>query len=227
MTMARPGRSTATAACLLLAAAALLLPSSTEAAGMATHTRVGERALTHFGQITRSKNNSKYNRAIQAYPEAVVAGSDFPDFLYVFNDHRHDAAEAAHWPPWQAAAAKYIRALPDFETEWSEDTGKLVAFLFGCSIHFMADEAWEGYVLFRTMGLGGKEKEKEAKEGVGKHPTRSFSAFTGPCHPRPFAGLPHLTPFVSLPQVTPSAFLTPLTSLISPTSPTPRPPSPK
>ena len=143
--MARPGRSTATAACLLLATAALL-PSSIEAAGMTTHTRVGERALMHFGQITRSKNDSKYNRAIQAYPEAVVAGSDFPDFLYVFNDHRHDAAEAAHWPPWQAAAATYIRALPDFETEWSEDTGKLVAFLFGCSIHFMADEAWEGYV---------------------------------------------------------------------------------
>ena len=164
MTMARPGRSTATAACLLLAAAALLLPSSTEAAGMATHTRVGERALTHFGQITRSKNNSKYNRAIQAYPEAVVAGSDFPDFLYVFNDHRHDAAEAAHWPPWQAAAAKYIRALPDFETEWSEDTGKLVAFLFGCSIHFMADEAWEGYVLFRIMGREGKRRRRRRRK---------------------------------------------------------------
>ena len=204
----------------LLLAAAALLPSSTEAAGMATHTRVGERALTHFGQITRSKNNSKYNRAIQAYPEAVVAGSDFPDFLYVFNDHRHDAAEAAHWPPWQAAAAKYIRALPDFETEWSEDTGKLVAFLFGCSIHFMADEAWEGYVLF-VQWVGREKKGEAAKEGVGKHPTRSFSAFTGPCHPRPFAGLPHLTPFLSLPQVTPSAFLTPLTSLISP-SPVPQ-----
>jgi hypothetical protein len=46
--------------------------------------------------------------------------------------HNHSAGEAAHWPPWQAAAVTYIRSLPDFEKgNWSTSTSKLIAFLFG------------------------------------------------------------------------------------------------
>ena len=52
-----------------------------ESAGMATHTEVGERAAKYFGKILRSPNADKYNQAIRNHPDAVIAGSDFPDFL--------------------------------------------------------------------------------------------------------------------------------------------------
>ena len=52
------------------------------------------------------------------------------------------------------------------------------------------------------MGGEGKEKEKAAKEGVVKHPTRSFSAFTGPCHPHPLCRpLPPHSPNPNLPNL--------------------------
>ena len=65
--------------------------------------------------------------------------------MFVFKDPaRHEDAEAAHWPPWQAAAVTYIRSLPDFHSpSWSEDTAQLVAFVFGVAVHFTADELWE------------------------------------------------------------------------------------
>lgn len=39
----------------------------------------------------------------------------------------------------------YLRSKPDFVSgNWSEDTSKLVAFVFGVSVHYIADELWEG-----------------------------------------------------------------------------------
>ena len=104
-------------------------------AGMNTHTQVGYRAAKWFGKVgDASSNASAYNAAIAANVEAVHGGSDFPDFLYAcgtYSDHS-DAGEAAHWPPFQAAAIKYIRALPDFLPDpatgaatWSDNTTKV------------------------------------------------------------------------------------------------------
>ena len=56
--------------------------------------------------------------------------------------------QAAHWPPFHAVATRYIRSLPDFHggdvTRWSDDTKKLVSFVFGLAVHFVTDELWEG-----------------------------------------------------------------------------------
>ena len=57
----------------------------------------------------------------------------------------HDAGEAAHWPPWQATAVNYTRTLPDFVAgNLTQDTEEFMAFIFGVSIHYIADEMWEG-----------------------------------------------------------------------------------
>lgn len=70
------------------------------------------------------------------------------DFLYAcgkYTDH-HDAGEAAHWPPFQAAAVAVLRDRANFSNpaSWSDDTKKLVAFVFGVSVHYTCDELWEG-----------------------------------------------------------------------------------
>eukprot|EP00939_MAST-03C_sp_MAST-3C-sp1_P004356 g4356.t1 len=126
-------------------------------AGMATHTMVGVRASKYYGKIVSSPNHAFYNEILSNYSDIVVSGSDFPDFLFLYNDSRHDRAEEAHWPPWQAAASRYVRSLPDFDptlpaSELSVGTAKLVAFLFGVSVHFAADEMWEG--LTSQLGRG-------------------------------------------------------------------------
>ena len=111
--------------------------------------------------------------AIDKQPESVAAGSDFPDFLYacgkyavsllcllvgivgIYFEHHHnthlqdhhDAAEAAHWPRFHVPAVNYARNLPDFNSDghvWSEDTQKLVAFIYGLIVHYVTDEIWEG-----------------------------------------------------------------------------------
>ena len=52
---------------------------------------------------------------------------------------------AAHWPQFAAATVAYIREREDFKSgDWNEDTKKLIAFLMGMNIHYMADETWEG-----------------------------------------------------------------------------------
>lgn len=130
-----------------LATALAALPLAADAAGMNTHTMVGYRAAKYYGRVHLSGNSSQYNAAIAAHPDTVLAGADFPDFLYAcgnYPDH-HDAGEAAHWPPWQAAAIRYIRRRPDFASgNWTEATSQLVSFVFGVSVHYLTDEFWEG-----------------------------------------------------------------------------------
>ena len=60
----------------------LMSVSSVCGAGMTTHTMAGYRAINYFGKIMHSPNASLYNDALDSNVEAVLAGSDFPDFLY-------------------------------------------------------------------------------------------------------------------------------------------------
>lgn len=146
---------------LLVLSLQWIVRDGADAAGMATHTMVGTRVTKYFGNVSATvrcgsanENDvaaraSLYNHVLQKYPDVAISGSDFPDFLYIFHDSRHDRAEEAHWPPWQKAAVEYIRAIPQFQNateiaDLDEDTAKLVAFVFGVSIHFAADEFWEG-----------------------------------------------------------------------------------
>lgn len=107
-----------------------LLAADVHGAGMATHTMVGYRCAKYFGRVHHSNNSVKFNQAIANNLEAYLGGADFPDFLYAYNKNAtlHNAAEAAHWPPFQAAAIRYIRSLPAFhEASWDAETEKLVS----------------------------------------------------------------------------------------------------
>ena len=61
--------------------------------------------MTYYFQ----SNYPKYVEIINEYPYAVQGGAPFPDYLYECGTN-HDAGEAAHWPPFQAAAADVIRS---------------------------------------------------------------------------------------------------------------------
>ena len=119
---------------------------------------VGYGAAQHYAKIRFSPNAAKYNRPIQQHALSVMAGSDFPDLGYAASDLplpglTHDVGKAAHWPPFHAGAAQYIRSRPDFHTaEWGAETQKLVAVAFGTAVHYITDEAWEG--LTDQLGRG-------------------------------------------------------------------------
>ena len=112
--------------------------------GMEEHTSVAHRALSYYGKVSQSPQSQLYNDLLQKYPDSVLAGADFPDFLYACGTD-HDAGEAAHWPPWQATAVNYTRTFPDFAAgNLTGDTEEFMAFVFGVSVHYIADELWEG-----------------------------------------------------------------------------------
>ena len=123
-----------------------------EAASMNIHSIVGQRAADFFGGVAPgvSRPHAAYlDSVLRQYPEALSGGADFPDFLYACGQKyadSHDAAEVAHWPPFQAIAIEYIRARTENLTKLplSERDAKLVAFTFGLSVHYVTDELWEG-----------------------------------------------------------------------------------
>ena len=105
-----------------------------------------------------------------------------PDFLYAcgqkFSDS-HDAAEAAHWPAFQAIAIRYLRRKTKNFTAWplSERDEKLTAFIFGLSVHYVTDEVWEGLASDQINRRGfieltnsmnrGKQGRGDMDEGIG------------------------------------------------------------
>jgi hypothetical protein len=129
-------------------------------ASMNVHSIVGHRAASYFGGIANSTAGISPGTAqaldtlIRDHQESVLAGSDFPDFLYAcgsYADH-HDAGEAAHWPPFHAAAVLYLRQLQPDPLKWDRDQRALAAFIFGLVVHYVTDELWEGL----TEQLGSK-----------------------------------------------------------------------
>ena len=81
-------------------------------ASMNVHSIVGHRATSYFAGVANRtagippEHAAAYDAAIKEYATAVLAGADFPDFLYAcgsYKDH-HDAGEAAQlygclWAP--------------------------------------------------------------------------------------------------------------------------------
>ena len=157
------------------------LPNLAHGASMNVHSVVGMKALKYYGTILSGYNGTTeaqardFNAAITSNPEAVLAGSDFPDFMYACNtknaDHQ-DEGEIAHWPPFHAAAVGYVRDRPDFQawlangTAWSADTAKLVAFCFGLTVHYVTDEMWEGLRHPLSFGRGFTELLAWTNEGA-------------------------------------------------------------
>ena len=133
-----------------------------QGAGMLAHTYAGVKSTLFYTAVTDTgskANADAYNEAIQSNPEAVEGGSDMPDFLYAcgnYSDH-HDAGETAHWPTFHASYVSYVRSLPNFQkgpAAWTDKTKKLIAFLFGLSVHYVTDEMWEGLTKDLANGHG-------------------------------------------------------------------------
>ena len=94
----------------------------------------------------RPAHAAVFDSSLRENHNAVLAGADFPDFLYAcgsYADH-HDAGEAAHWPPFQAAAVLYLRSLQRDPVAWTAKQRTLAAFIFGLAVHYVTDELWEG-----------------------------------------------------------------------------------
>ena len=127
------------------------LMAGVRAASMNVHTLVASRALKYYAGVApglglTSTQAQHLEAAIREFPEAVLGGADFPDFLYAcgrYADH-HDAGEAAHWPPFQAAAVNHIRSHWPDANSWTPKAKELVAFSFGVAVHYVTDELWEG-----------------------------------------------------------------------------------
>ena len=114
---------------------------------MDIHSVTARRAIDYFGSVPK---HAELSELIKASPHAILGGADFPDFLYAcgkYADHK-DAGEVAHWPRFQAAAANYIRSLPDFHngntSKWTSLTKNITTFFFGVTVHYVVDELWEG-----------------------------------------------------------------------------------
>eukprot|EP00854_Cymbomonas_tetramitiformis_P017079 gene17079-20300_t len=126
-----------------------------ESCGMTTHTLIAERARVKFYTYTDG-NTTQYKRLLDKHEDALQGGAPFPDYLYTCGTD-HDAGEVAHWPPFHAAAAKYIR--DKYPRPWDEDTEKLVVWMHGLISHFIADNSWHGmhgvpsgYGFIQTLG---------------------------------------------------------------------------
>ncbi|KAK3234000.1 hypothetical protein CYMTET_55729 [Cymbomonas tetramitiformis] len=122
---------------------------------MTTHTLIAERARVKFYTYTDG-NTTQYKRLLDKHEDALQGGAPFPDYLYTCGTD-HDAGEVAHWPPFHAAAAKYIR--DKYPRPWDEDTEKLVVWMHGLISHFIADNSWHGmhgvpsgYGFIQTLG---------------------------------------------------------------------------
>lgn len=97
--------------------------------GFTTHNLIAHRAMFHF-----KERFAGYNELLNKYPNAVLGGAPFPDYLYTCGSD-HSDGEYAHWAPFQANASNYIRSKPK---PWDEDTEKLVVFMMGVVSHYIA-----------------------------------------------------------------------------------------
>lgn len=73
---------------LALALCGLLLAHHASAASMNVHALTGVRALQYFAGVaaggpgnTTAADATAFNAAVRDFPEAVLAGADFPDFM--------------------------------------------------------------------------------------------------------------------------------------------------
>ena len=129
-----------------------LLTATPLGASMNVHSIVGHRALNYFSGFANGTaglppaHTAAYQSVIQEFLDALLAGSDFPDFLYACGSYptHHAAGEAAHWPPFHAAAVRYLTGLQPDPTKWTADQRQLASFIFGVATHYVADELWEG-----------------------------------------------------------------------------------
>lgn len=158
----------------------LALPPLASTCGMTLHSEVAIRAHQLFA--TEVANISSI---LARYPDALVAGAPFPDYLYACGTD-HGAGEDAHWHTFHSKAAKYIREKYPNWQHGDEHGAKLVAFMLGAVSHYAADMNWHGQRVkqdnrTRNFGLGFLEFLGEIDYGCQGHlcPTAHSEGDTG------------------------------------------------
>jgi glycosylphosphatidylinositol phospholipase D len=132
----------------------LALLRGASACGFTVHMLNTARALN--SPLASTPLDPAFMQTLRANTGAVYAGSPYPDYLYECGPN-HDDGEYTHWSPFQAQAAKYIRARYPAPRNASGDA--LLAFLAGVTSHYMADISWHGlaetssgYGFIQTIG---------------------------------------------------------------------------
>ncbi|KAJ3085128.1 integrin subunit alpha 8 [Quaeritorhiza haematococci] len=101
---------------------------------MSTHIEVAHRAQYFF-----HPTQEEYKQILSDYQPYVQAGAFFPDWGFACAN-QHDAAEAAHWPPFWNITVQYIRS--KYSKPWSHKARGLIAFFMGAVAHGVADIPW-------------------------------------------------------------------------------------
>ncbi len=123
----------------LLAAWLALVDFQAQAAGPRTHAEIGWRAWTQYlGEMESILPGLREFREDRQAMYAFYSGCTFPDFA---QDGIHDeAAEFAHWYPFQAGHFDYVREC--YPAPWDDEARKHVAFFFGVLCHGVGDTPW-------------------------------------------------------------------------------------
>lgn len=112
----------------------LLVPRLAAPAGMNTHADVSHRAIWSFN----SDRYPDWAEYLELYPDALQAGSTFPDWGYPTG--YSNASEDAHWEPFLQTAANYIHYR--YSKPWNKQAQKLAVFFLGMVSHHIADVNW-------------------------------------------------------------------------------------
>jgi len=111
--------------------------------GITTHTEIGHRALEQFRNFRDETGRHQILVDIlERNQDAFQAGHPFPDAFYnslCYDGRYHAQSEDTHWGEFLQTSFDYITGR---QPEWTEETEKLIAFLFGIISHQVADISW-------------------------------------------------------------------------------------
>jgi len=130
------------------ALASLALGGHAHANGQASHVWISKRALTELpeGELDTFL-------ADPALTLMLLNGSMYPDGGYGPVDHpnAHEAAESAHWEPYQDAYRRWI--MDTYDQPWSTEAKEHVAFYLGMSAHGMGDQVFDSMFMQRSAAF--------------------------------------------------------------------------
>ena len=153
-------------------AALAVLGQAATAAGPRTHAEMGQRAWDrHILETPEMLPGLVEFRTDTEAMRAFYSGTLFPDFGYGgIND---DAAEYAHWHPYQQVYLEYL--LERFPPPWDAAARREIAFFFGILCHGVGDVPWhfdeDGHKSLLTMA----REEDNSGHGFTEHITDIFS----------------------------------------------------
>ena len=108
---------------------------SAAASGISTHFEAADRSVEMVDWV----GHPDVVRIPRGYPLTYRVGAIYPDWGYAYPE-THAAAEAAHWPPFHAAALCYLHE--SYGEPWGPHQEQLFAFLSGMTCHGQMDDVW-------------------------------------------------------------------------------------